>query len=46
MSTAMCFRFFKKDLSVAVTHRSELSLEGQASAIALVKTLNKTGETS
>jgi hypothetical protein len=41
----MCVCSFEKDLSVAVTHRHELSLEGQASAIAFVQTLTKTGET-
>jgi hypothetical protein len=39
-------RFSKKDYERAVTQRHLVSLEGQASANALVKTLTKTGETS
>jgi len=39
-------RFSKKDFERAVTQRHLVSLEGQASANALVKTLTKTGETS
>ena len=38
-------RFSKKDFEQAVTQRHLVSLEGQASAIVLVKTLTKTGET-
>jgi hypothetical protein len=40
------FAFFQKDFERAVTQRHLVSLEGQASANALVKTLTKTGETS